>query len=237
MNVLRPLRAAAVTFLLLMLAVSSASAQDDFKTKYAIGLYSGGVTFTDFNGGADDGADLTLDSGFLVGMQAETWLTSQFAVRMSGAYTSQPFSLEEPDGGFDDPRFDGTFGDVKVVLADANVIYKPLSPRGSRRITPFGTVGGGIAYYNANDEPSLPEANASFDDGAQFAGSFGIGMDIMPNTPTKFFGAFIRIEVLDHLAFGSPASPLDGGDDFDPVNNLSLKLGMNIIFGLEPDRR
>jgi opacity protein-like surface antigen len=241
---------------LLLAAATSAPAQEQDPPfpKFAIGMYSGGIffsdfnesdedTFGDFNGGEGTRGDLSLESGFVVGMNAETWLHPQFAIRMNGSFTEQPFELEREEGfgGFDDNAlFDGTFGAVNVWEADMNVMYRPLSPLGPLRMIPFLSAGAGVVHYNpAGEGRSIREATVFFDEETKFAAVGGIGLDIAPNTPSKKFGAFIRMELADHYVFDSPAERLSLGlesddEDFDGVHNLRLNLGMMIIFPLAP---
>jgi hypothetical protein len=231
-----------ISTLLLALAVpGSVQAQELFRG--AVGVYSGGSFFSEFTDEDDTGRSLSLEPGFVVGMQGEYWFNPRIAVRMNGAYTERPFELEQEEGfgGFDDNAlFDGTFGDVNTYLADAGVLYRILSPKGSSRFAPFVHAGAGVVHYNpAGDERSIPEARVRFDEETRFAAVGGIGVDIVPNTPTKSFGAFIRMELVDHYVFDSPAERLALGlesddEEFGGVHNLRLNLGMNVIFGIEP---
>ncbi len=172
-------------------------------------------------------------------------VTSQLALRMNGSYTDRPFKLggdRKVGGGLGESRlFDGTFGDVNVWLADMNVMFRVLSPKGSRRMTPFVTAGPGLAHYNPAGKKgrSIAEADVFFDKETRFAAVGGMGLDIIPNTPTKKFGAFIRMELVDYYVFDSPAKQLSsqpgsGDDGFDGMHNLRLNLGMLLIFPLQP---
>jgi hypothetical protein len=63
---------------------------------------------------------------------------------------------------------------------------------------------GGETRADLSQEPpagqgrSIAEADVFFDKETRFAAVGGIGLDILPNTPTKQFGAFIRMELVDH---------------------------------------
>lgn len=239
------IRSAALV-LILLAGVSPVQAQEQTPPfpKFAIGMYSGGIFFSDFNEGGSTRGDLSLESGFVVGMQAESWLHPQFAIRMNGSFTERPFTLErdgEFGGDFRDARlFDGTFGDVNVWMGDMGVMFRPLSPLGSLRMIPFLSAGAGVVHYNpAGPGRQVPNAAVFFDEKTRFAAVGGLGLDIQPNTPTKKFGAFIRMELADHYVFDSPAERLRLGldtddDNFDGVHNVRLNLGMNIIFPLQP---
>lgn len=230
----------AVVSLLLWGIPAPAQEQDPPFPKFAIGVYSGGIFFSDFNEGENTRGSLSLEPGFVVGMQAETWLHPQFAIRMNGAYTERPFELESEQGFRDARLFDGTFGDVNVWEGDMTLMLRPLSPKGPLRMIPFLAAGAGVVHYNpAGEGRSLPEATVFFDEETKFAAVGGVGLDIIPNTPTKRFGAFIRMEVTDHYVFDSPAERLALGlesddDEFDGVHNLRVNLGMNLIFPLRP---
>lgn len=236
---------AATVLLLLWTSPVFAQEQEPPFPKYAVGVYSGGIFFSDLTSGGETRADLSLEPGFVVGMQAETWVNPQIALRMNGSYTDRPFKLggdRQLGGGFGESQlFDGTFGDVNVWLADMSVMYRVLSPKGSRRMAPFVTAGPGLAHYNpaGKEGRSIAEADVRFDKETRFAAVGGMGLDILPNTPTKKFGAFIRMELVDYYVFDSPAKQLSspsasGNGGFDGVHNLRLNLGMNLIFPLQP---
>lgn len=204
---------AATVLLLLWTSPVFAQEQEPPFPKNAVGVYSGGIFFSDLTGGGETRGDLSLEAGFVVGMQAETWFNPQTALRMNGSYTERPFELggdrKFGDGFGEAELFDGTFGDVNVWLADMGVMYRVLSPKGSRRMAPFVTAGAGLAHYNpAGKGRSIAEAAVLFDKETRFAAVGGIGLDILPNTPTKKFGAFIRMELVDHYVFDSPAEQL-----------------------------
>ncbi len=65
-------------------------------------------------------------------------------------------------------------------------------------MAPFVTAGAGLVHYNlAGEGRSIAEADVFFDQETRFAAVGGIGLDILPNSPTKTFGAFIRMELVD----------------------------------------
>lgn len=241
-----PFFRSAALVLILLAGVSPVQAQEQAPPfpKFAIGMYSGGIFVSDFNKGGNTRADLSLEPGFVVGMQAETWLNPQFALRMNGSFTERPFELER-DGEFaadfrDARLFDGTFGDVNVWAGDLGIMVRPLSPAGPLRMIPFVAAGAGVVHYNpAGAARTIPNATVSFSEETRFAAVGGLGLDILPNTPSKTFGAFIPMELADHYVFNSPAERLRLGletddGDFDGVHNARLNLGMNIIFPLQP---
>lgn len=244
-----------VAFLLPLFAAAPLTAQD---YRGAFGIYGGGIWFSDFNDNGDfaatdldlvDGldedflfdrfADLSLETGWIAGAQAEYWFgNGRFGLRANGGYTERSFDLEFDDGFVDgdDDFFEDErdFGDVNTWLADGNVLIRILTPERDRTLSPFVNLGLGIVHYNpAGDQPIIiPEANAIFgdfggldvvdgnivvdvDDGGngetEFAGVLGLGTDIiLEGAPVMF-----RLELADHIAFDSPARPLFALDEVD----------------------
>lgn len=178
--------------------------------KYAISLHSGGSFFSEL----EDDFSLE-DPGFLVGMGAETWWNSQWAARARVRYSRSGLEFNDRE-----------IADVDIIPADVNVMYRPLSPKGSRRFVPFISAGIGAVRYDADDTA------VEFDDDWETAGVISVGVDILPNTPSKVFGAFIRLELSDHIVFDSPM-----GNSDETIHNFSPTLGMSVIFPLQPASR
>ncbi|HEX6938144.1 MAG TPA: hypothetical protein VF158_01940 [Longimicrobiales bacterium] len=162
---------------------------------------------------------------------------------------------------FDDVDGDNdlAFGDVNVWLLDGDLMIRILRPGRDRVWAPFVSLGAGVVIYNpAGRAPVIiPPANAAIgdfefvgvdldDDGdiddfdletgdgnseTKFATAFGLGTDILPGWSLGNFGIGIRLEVADHIAWDSPADPLFGGDDFDPVHNVRFTAGLLTTFG------
>src|SRR5690606_10295422 len=111
----------------------------------------------------------------------------------------------------------------------------------------------GVAIYNpAGSGPVvIPPANAVFGDDIEidvidddivivsgdgnsetvFQTPIGLGLDILPGWSWGNVGFGLRLEVVDHIAWDSPAEPLFGGDDFDPVHNVRFTAGLLTTFG------
>ncbi|MFS8638132.1 MAG: hypothetical protein FWJ74_08590 [Gemmatimonadota bacterium] len=160
---------------------------------------------------------------------------------------------------FFDDADDLTFGDVNVWLIDGDLMIRILRPKRDRTWAPFVSLGAGVAIYNpAGHSPVIiPPANAAigdfdfvfvdlddddiFDDvllelgdgnrKTKFVTAFGLGTDILPGWRVGSIGLGIRLEVADHIAWDSPAEPLFGGDDFDPVHNVRFTAGILTTFG------
>ena len=148
-------------------------------------------------------------------------------------------------------------GSVNVWLIDGDVMIRILRPERDRRFAPFVSLGAGVVIYNPAGDGTLvfPGANAVWGDVAdidiiddeivlitddngnsetKFAGVIGLGTDFFPGWNLGNIGLGLRLELADHIAFDSPVDPLfnDGDDDdFDPVHNVRLTLGVHALFG------
>jgi len=187
--------------------------------------------------------DLTLDPGWIAGTQFEVWFgRGRFGLRANGLYTERSFDLDVGDDNVFDLIDDGignfTFGDVNTWLLDGDIMIRILTPRRGRTWAPFLSLGAGVAIYNPAGDGGivLPEANVIWngDDGngkTRFATAFGLGTDILPGWNLGSIGIGLRLEIADHIAWNSPADPLFGDDDFDPVHNVRLTAGVMGLFG------
>ncbi len=200
-------------------------------------------------------ADLTLDPGWIAGTQLEYWFgNGRFGLRANGSYTERSFDLD-----FNDFFFDGflsdenlTFGDVNTWFIDGDLMIRILRPSRDRTFAPFLSLGAGVAIYNpAGSTPVvIPEANSVIGDvdidvidddlvivsgdgnsETVFATPIGLGLDILPGWNIGNIGLGVRLEVVDHIAWDSPAEPLFGDDDFDPVHNVRFTAGLMTTFG------
>src|SRR5690606_2069886 len=152
--------------------------------------------------------------------------------------------------------FDDEFGDVNVWFADGDLMFRILRPERNRTFAPYLTLGAGAVIYNpAGSAPIIiPPANAiigdaslvDIDDDDDFdifeVGSgnsetecalvFGIGTDILPSGfRLGSLPLGLRLELVDHYTFDSPAKPIFGNDDFDGVHNVRLTAGLHALFG------
>ena len=152
-------------------------------------------------------------------------------------------------------RFDDKFGDVNVWFIDGDLMFRLLRPERNRTFAPYLTLGAGAVIYNpAGSRPVIiPPANAIIgdaslvdidDDGdfdlfevgsgnseTEFALVFGIGTDILPaGFRIGRLPLGLRLELVDHYTFDSPAQPIIG-DDFDGVHNVRLTAGVHALFG------
>lgn len=236
-------RAVAAAALILPMVAGPVAAQN---YRGAWGVYGGGIWFSDFNNNGDfddlpagfGTADLSLSSGWIAGTQLEYWFgNGRFGIRANGSYTERPFDV---DGN----GFDEEFGDVNTWLIDGDVMIRLLRPERDRVFAPFLSLGAGVAIYNpaGNGAIVIPESNAFWDDGVfngddggnsetVFATPFGLGLDILPRWNLGGVGLGVRLEVVDHIAWDSPADPIFGDDDFDPVHNVRFTAGVHALFG------
>ena len=166
--------------------------------------------------------------------------------------------IDDDDIIIDDFFFDfnDDFGDVNVWFLDGDLMFRILRPERNRTFAPYLTLGAGAVIYNpAGDAPIfIPAANAIFgdfefvdfddddefdiielsgdNDETEFALVFGIGTDILPrNFRLGSVGLGLRLELVDHYVFDSPAKPIFGNDDFDGVHNVRLTAGIHALFG------
>lgn len=164
--------------------------------------------------------------------------------------------------------FDGdiVFGDVNTWLLDGDVMVRILTPRRERTWAPFVSLGAGVVIYNPAGDGAVvvPPANAVIGDvtvtgidldgdgdvddlvflgggdnnKTQFATPIGLGTDVLPGWNLGNIGIGLRFELVDHIAWDSPADPILGTDDFDPVHNVRLTAGVMGLFGrLFPEER
>lgn len=151
--------------------------------------------------------------------------------------------------------FDDEFGDVNVWFADGDLMFRILRPERNRTFAPYLTLGAGAVIYNpAGSAPIIiPPANAIIGDASlvdidddddfdifevgsgnsetEFALVFGIGTDILPaGFRLGSLPLGLRLELVDHYTFDSPAEPILG-DDFDGVHNVRLTAGVHALFG------
>lgn len=235
-------RAVAAAALLLPMLAGPVAAQN---YRGAWGVYGGGAWFSDFNNNGDVSnlppefgtADLSLSSGWIAGTQLEYWFgNGRFGIRANGSYTERPFKVEG-DG------FDEEFGDVNTWLVDGDILIRLLRPERDRVFAPFLSLGAGVAIYNPAGSGTIvvPESNAIWGDGGLldpdggnsetvFATPFGLGVDILPRWSLGGVALGFRVEIVDHLAWESPAAPIFG-DDFDAVHNVRLTGGVHALFG------
>ncbi|HWV57817.1 MAG TPA: hypothetical protein VNZ57_10225 [Longimicrobiales bacterium] len=251
-------RAAAVAALLLPLAVAPATAQD---YRYGLGIYGGGMWFSNFNRDADDiiifddGVELLVDAdrlrlrdSWVAGAQAESWFgNGRFGARLNAAYSETDWRRRGDllDDFFD---FDLDFldRDVNVWFGDLDLMVRILNPEPDRVWAPFVAVGAGFVHYNPAgrflvDDVLFPFAAATFDGESQteFAGVFGLGTDILPRMRGPVRLGF-RVEAMDHVAFNSPLRRIEFdpfedefeiGDRFGAVHHVRLTAGIHLLGG------
>jgi len=205
-----------------LLLPGGARAQD---YKYAAGWNAGGSYFTAMNAGAGSGSDITLDPGWIAGVQFESWTGSgRFGLRLNGALTERPLSL---------PGGDRSIG---VWFADMDGLVRLLPAEPDRSFNLFVSVGAGLVQYRlgSGEQLAFVPANAAYDgdNSVRFAASGGLGADFITGWSWDAQPVGIRIEVVDHVAFSSPFSPLAQSGDFSPIHNARFVIGVFSGFGL-----
>jgi hypothetical protein len=205
----------------LLAAASPAAAQD---YEWAAGYNAGGVWFSAMNEGAGTGSELALDPGWIMGLQFERWLGSgRLGVRVNGALTERPLPLQ------------GSTPDIGVWMADVDLLLRLLSPEPERTFNVFLSAGGGGVRYKlgSGDFLNLNEANASYpgNDKARWAATGGLGADFLTSWRWDEQPIGVRFEVVDHVTFKSPFTPISGGD-FSAIHNVRFVIGLFSGFGV-----
>ncbi|HLU24218.1 MAG TPA: outer membrane beta-barrel protein [Longimicrobiales bacterium] len=251
-------RAAATAALLLPLAVAPVTAQD---YRGALGIYGGGVWFSDFNNDGDidlnnrffngnnnffngfplGRADLKLDAGWIVGAQGDLYFgNGRLGARLNFGYTERPIDVDgiiltvfdENDDFFDEFIFDDLeVGAVNTWFGDVNLMLRLLTPRADRQFVPYLTAGLGAVIYNLAGDDDFVFPQAN---------SIWPGDD-----KTKFAGVFgIGADIipsrrapvairLEVVDHVAFDSPVEPifGDDYDAVHNVRGTVGVHALFG------
>lgn len=209
--------------LVIALSAAPAAAQQDYG--WAAGFFGGGMWFSAMNDGG--GADaLELDPGWVAGVQGEHWFSTfggHIGMRVNGEVTRRPMPLP------------GETRDIGVWMLDGELMLRLLPPTQSTRFNIFLSAGGGVVDYRLGDGPprTFVDTNARYA-GAEtpsWAAVGGLGIDIITGSWWDRQPVGVRIEAVDHMVFDSPFQPIDG-DDFSPIHNIRLGIGLFSGFGL-----
>jgi len=217
--------AAALLGLLLLWPARDAEAQAH---RYGAGWTVGGSYVTELNVDATGPSPTAIDPGlgFLLGLHLERWYgaSGRFGVRTQGAYLQ--------------PRVDWTTGERKidVASADVSVLMRLADPRREGAVLPYLTAGvGGIWYDLGTGDDSFFAGADAYHDGASRVlplVALGLGADVpspwsWDSSPVRF-----RVEVADHVTFGSPLRRLADGSRHGPVHHVRFTLGAYSAVGL-----
>lgn len=210
----------------LALTVAFASAVPATAQDYRFGAAwnAGGAWFSPLNGGAGAIEDVTLDPGWIAGVQFEQWFGSgRIGWRVNGALSERPLTAP------------GEKRNIGIWLADADVLLRFLPAEPDRTVNLFLSAGAGLLNYGLGDGGAViwESAGSSFDgdEKVRFAAAGGLGIDILTSLRWDDEPIGIRLEVVDHVVLKSPFAPLSGSD-FDPIHNVRFVIGAFTGFGL-----
>lgn len=210
--------------LALGLFLAGAGTVDAQVHRYGAGWSAGGAYLTDLNSGARAQGGLAAREispgvGFVFGLHVDRWYgdDGRIGVRYQGAYQQ--------------PRMDWVRGERKIdaLSADVSALYRILEPGDPGQVLPYVTLGlGGIWYdLGTGQDTFFPEADAFHDGSSRIlpAAILGVGADVP--FPWGWDGApvRVRVEVADHLSFGSPIRQASDGSRYGAVHNLRFTIG------------
>ncbi len=188
--------------------------------RFGAGWSAGGTYLTDLNPGAPGQArEISPGAGFVFGLHVDRWYgqDGRIGVRYQGAYQQ--------------PRVDWVRGERKVdaFSADVSALFRILEPEDPDQVLPYVAAGlGGIWYdLGTGRDTFFPEADAYHDGGSRVlpAVILGVGADVpfpwgWDGSPVR-----VRLEVADHLTFGSPIRQASDGSRYGAVHHLRFTVG------------
>lgn len=208
---------------------SEASLGAQSETGLELGVFGGGIGFTDLND-TDEGeffgeegtpAELGIETSGVLGIQGEYWFTDRVALRAEGGWTPATLQAEPQDAFGDQPAMPETdIADMDIYLADLSAVVRLLPAETT--VTPYVTAGGGVMVYdpqgdmpitvdraNARIPPTDTESgSAEGNADTQLAGMVGLGAEFSPDG----WPVNLHAEVTDHMA-ASPAQLLVSPED------------------------
>jgi hypothetical protein len=200
-----------------VLTPTSAEAQAH---RFGAGFTTGGSWVSDLNPGAT-GVALSPGVGAYFGIHADRWYGAdgRIGVRYQAAYQQ--------------PRFAWTPGDRKIDAASADVsaLFRIVRPADAGAALPFVSLGAGGYWYNlGRGEPTFYGAAGAYHDGGSRilpALNFGAGVDL--DFPWQFQRDLVRLrlEVADHLTFGSPLRQSSNQERYGAVHHLRFSIGLH----------
>ncbi len=221
-------RTAGLSALLVIgLAVALPGDADAQYHRYAAGFTAGGSLITDLNPGAPgDALSLTPDAGFVLGLHGDRWYgpEGRFGIRYQGAYQR--------------PTFDWAQGERRIgaVSADVGALIRLTPPGNEATALPFISGGFGGLWYDlgTGDPTTFEDADAFHDGGSRVLPLVMVGAGVDVDVPWDWQGAPVRlrVEVSDHMTFGSPIRQASDGARYGQVHHFRLSLGLHSIFDL-----
>lgn len=186
--------------------------------RYGAGWTAGASYLTDLNP-STSARSLSPGAGFVLGLHVDRWYGAdgRIGVRYQGSYQQ--------------PRFDWSPGrrSIDAVGADVSALYRLMDPAEEGPALPYLTAGLGAVWYDLGTGPDtfFPEADAFHDGGSRLLPlvSFGVGADVRSPWNWDTFPVRLRVEVADHMTFGSPLRRASDGSRYGPVHHLRFTVG------------
>jgi hypothetical protein len=152
-------------------AFASAVPAEAQNYKSAVGVYGGGVWYSDLNRGSSqlDGfgdlpATLRLPARGIGGAQLERYFgnSRQIGLRLNGAFSESPLrrrAVVNPFTGLVIPEED--IGPMNVWFGDLDLMVRFLPRRADRTFVPFASIGGGVVHYNLGGDLGTVQVNVT----------------------------------------------------------------------------
>lgn len=202
---------------LLLPAAHDAEAQAH---RYGAGWTAGASYLTDLNPSpAGSARAISPGAGFVLGLHVDRWYGSdgRIGVRYQGSYQQ--------------PRFDWSAGgrSIDAVGADVSALYRLMNPADEGPALPYLTAGLGAVWYDlgTGSDTFFSAADAFHDGGSRLLPlvTFGVGADVRSPWNWDTFPVRLRVEVADHMTFGSPLRRESDGSRYGPVHHLRFTVG------------
>ncbi len=218
---MRALVACTAAFILALGGLAFAPAAAEAQAhRFGAGFTTGGSWVSDLNPGAS-GVSLAPGVGAFFGVHGDRWYGAdgRIGIRYQAAYQQ--------------PSFAWTPGDRKIdaASADMSAMFRIVRPADAGAALPFVSLGfGGIWYNLGRGEPTFYSAAGAYHDGSSRilpAINFGLGADL--DFPWQFQRDLVRLrlEVADHLTFGSPLRRSSDQERYGAVHHLRFSIGLH----------
>jgi len=194
---------------------------------WAAGFTVGGSWISDLNpGAASDAIGVSPGVGAFFGIHGDRWYgeAGRLGIRYQGAYQQ--------------PRFDWTPGERKIDAASVDVsgLFRLIAPADAGAALPYVTAGlGGIWYDLGRGESTFFGAADAYHDGSSRVlpmATFGVGVDLDFPWQWQRDPMRLRVEVADHMTFGSPLRQTSDESRYGPVHHVRFSVGLHSVLDL-----